>query len=95
MIGSKYYCYFRFQNNDWYLIGYTNELTKVTEPDMGVWGSDINLVTGAREDYKLIIKPNSDILEGPKKVTKKYKKKPKPLIALSALRVNYSEWTVE
>ena len=94
MIGSKYYCYFRFQNNDWYLIGYTNELIKVTDPDMGVWGSDINLVTGAREDYKLLIKPNSDVLEGPKKVTKKSKKKPKPLIALSALKINTTEWTV-
>lgn len=92
-VGSKYYCYFRFQNNDWYLIGYTNELTKVTEPDMGVWGCDINLVTGQREDYKLLIKPNSDILEGPKKVTKRSKKKPKPLIALSTLKINYSEWT--
>jgi len=93
-LGSKYYCYFRFQNNDWYLIGYTNELTKVTEPDMGVWGSDINLVTGAREDYKLIIDPNSDILEGPKKVTKRSKKKPKPLIALSAFKINSDEWKV-
>jgi hypothetical protein len=93
-LGSKYYCYFRFQNNDWYLIGYTSELTKVTEPDMGVWGSDINLVTGVREDYKLINKPNSDKLEGPKKVTKKSKKKPKPLIALSALKINTSEWVV-
>lgn len=91
-IGSDYYYYFRFQKNDWYLIGYTHKLTKVTDPDAGVWGVDVNLVTGAREDFKLQIPANSDVLEGPKKITKRSKQKPAPLMLLNAINPNKVEW---
>lgn len=91
-LGSDYYYYFRFQKNDWYLIGYTHKTTKVTDPDAGVWGVDVNLVTGAREEFKLQIPANSDVLEGPKKITKRSKQKTAPLMLLTAINVNKLEW---
>lgn len=90
-IGSDYYYYFRYQKNDWYLIGYTHKLTKVTDPDAGVWGVDVNLVTGAREDFRLQIPANSDVLEGPKKITKRSKQKVAPLRLLTAINPNTLE----
>ena len=87
---SEHEYYFRFQQNDWYLIGYKNEMAKNAGMDMGVWGTETNLVTGATEQYKLKIDPKSDIMDGPKEITNKTKSKPKPLVKLTELDVDSS-----
>lgn len=85
---SEHDYFFRFQQNDWYLIGYKNEMAKNAGPDMGIWGTDKNLVTGVSEDYRLKIDPKSDVMAGPKEITGRKKEKPKPLIRLTQLNVD-------
>ncbi len=92
---SEHDYFFRLQQNDWYLIGYRNELAKNAGLDMGIWGTDMNLVTGVTEDYRLKIDPDSDIMDGPKEITRKTKTKPKPLLRLADLDIDhspFSEW---
>lgn len=79
---SEHQYFFRFQKNEWYLIGYTNEMAKNAGMDMGIWGTDMNLVTGVSEQYRLKIDPKSEIMDGPREVTKTIKSKPKPLLVL-------------
>jgi hypothetical protein len=87
-IRNDIYYFLRFQNNDWFLIGYQTESTKNTDPDMGVWGIDCNLSAGITEGYRLKIPAGSDVLEGPREVTETIKWKPDPLIKLSSLNVD-------
>lgn len=85
---SEHDYFFRYQQNGWLLIGYKNEMAKNAGSDMGVWGTDKNLVTGTSEEYRLKIDPKSEVMEGPKEITATRRSKPKPLIKLTDLDVD-------